>query len=92
MQSLYLIDTKTIMLENNEAVNLIYCLVEERKLRARPIYGIKLFQKNTLNHAVEEYTEPLSYSKSYVMSILDKLIENEVLISNLLQTVDDLVI
>lgn len=89
MKSLYLVGKKTVELDGNE-VTLNYCLVEEMKTKGKSLYGIKIFQEEAHN-AMVEYSEPLSYSKDYVLNILSKLIQNKVLISNFIETVDLLV-
>ena len=91
MKLLYLMSKKTVTLDDNARVTLNYCLVEEQEYRNKPLYGIKLIQENTLQQATSEYTEPLSYSKSYVMNILNQLINHDILPSNLNEVVDDLV-
>ncbi|NLJ90539.1 MAG: hypothetical protein GX323_06510 [Clostridiales bacterium] len=83
---------KTVRLEGDEEVTIDYCLVEEREVRARPLYGIQLIQYGDSAHAITEYTEPISYSKTYVESILDTLIEHNVLVSTFIETVDNLVV
>ncbi len=92
MQSLYLKGKRTLKLEDNEQVTIKYYLVEEREVRSKPLYGISLVQYSNQDHVVAEYTEPLSYCKVYVEKILDKLIEHSVLVSNFIETVDDLVV
>lgn len=92
MQSLYLMGEKVVETCNKEVITIKYCLVEEREVRARPLYGIQIIQTRNSNHAISEYTEPLSHSKRYVNNILNKLIANNVLASSLLETVDDLII
>lgn len=92
MKSLYLMSKKTVTLDNNARVTLNYYLVEEQEYRSKSLYGIKLIQENTLQLATSEYTEPLSYSKSYVINILNQLINHDILPSNLNEIVDDLVI
>ena len=92
MQLFYVKGKKIVKLENNEQITINYCLVEEQEVRSKPLYGIKLIQENGSGPIVSEYTEPLSYSKAYVENILEKLIENNVFISNFIETVDDLVV
>ena len=90
MQSINLIGKRTVVLDNNACVIISYFLVEENK--TRPMYGIKVNQQYDSTQILSEYTEPLSYSKDYVVNILHKLINHNVLISNLLETVDDLIV
>lgn len=92
MRSLYLMGKKKVALNGNDRLILNYYLVEDREVRNKPLYGIQIVQENNSNHSISEYTEPLSYSKNYVLSILDKLIEHNVLVSNLLEIVDDLIV
>jgi uncharacterized protein DUF6514 len=90
MQALYLMGQKKLELENRNMVKLNYYLVEEQKLKGKLLYGIQVAQEKP-NHIVVEYTEPLSYSKEYVLNILHRLINHNVLVSTMLETVDDLV-
>lgn len=90
MQSISLIGKRTVDLDNNVSVIISFFLVEEDKMR--PIYGIKVIQQYDSSQFLSEYTEPLSYSKGYVVKILHKLIDHNVLISNLIETVDDLIV
>ncbi|NMB43017.1 MAG: hypothetical protein GX995_02655 [Clostridiales bacterium] len=92
MQSLYLKGRKRVRLEDNEEITVDYCLVEEREVRAKPLYGIQIIQYGDSKHAISEYTEPISYSKTYVENILDTLIEHNVLVSTFIETVDSLVV
>lgn len=90
MQDINLIGERTVSLENNKHVTISYFLVKEDKVR--PLYGIKIIQKYDSSRFLSEYTEPLSYSKDYVVNILHKLMDHNVLISNLIETVDDLIV
>lgn len=91
MQSHHLVCKKIVELDNSEKLTLTYFLVEEHKLRTSPLYGIQIIQEGNSNNTTSEYTEPISYSKSYVLNILSKLISNNVLVSHLLEIIDDLV-
>lgn len=90
MQSNNFMGKRTVSLENNEHIIINYFLVKEDKVR--PLYGIKIIQEYDSSQFLSEYTEPISYSKPYVVSILHKLMDHNVLISNLLETVDDLIV
>lgn len=90
MQSNNLMGKRTVSLENNKHITINYFLVKEDKVR--PLYGIKIVQEYGSSQFLSEYTEPLSYSKSYVENILHKLMDHNVLISNLIETVDDLLV
>lgn len=92
IQSLYLMGKRKVALDGNDKLVLNYYLVEEREVRNKPLYGIQIVQENNPYHSISEYTEPLSYSRNYVSSILDKLIEHNVLVYNLLEIVDDLIV
>lgn len=91
MKSFHLIGTKIVELDNSEKLTLAYFLVEEHKVRTKPLYGIQIIQDGKSNYSTSEYTEPISNSKSYVLNILNKLINHNVLVSHLLEIVDDLV-
>lgn len=92
MERLYLEGTKKIVMEDNSELIFDYYLVEECRSYNdnEKLYGIKIFQ-HMEDHLLVEYTEPVSYSKETVKSMIQKLWENEVTLVTMLEIVDDLV-
>lgn len=92
MRKLYLEGTKTLIMEDDNEVQMDYYLVEDFKDRRQNIslYGIKIV-KHLEDYLEAEYTEPISYSREIVKDMVHKLWNNEVTLVSMLEIVDDLV-
>lgn len=88
MEKLYLKGMVNLLSEAGEEIKQDFYLVE--KVNRSTTYGIKIV-KNKGNHYIEEYSGPISTSKSFVEELLLKFIDRKISAISLIEIIDDII-